>query len=71
MARLIAVPVAGTQTFDIGVSQPLIATRIPPVLAPWRTNYAVSPDGQRFLVNSVVPDAAPNAITIAVNWLKK
>jgi Tol biopolymer transport system component len=69
--RLIAVPIAGTQTFEVGVSQPLFATRIPPVLAPWRTNYAVSSDGQRFLVNSVVAEAAPNAITIAVNWQKR
>jgi Tol biopolymer transport system component len=69
--RLVAVPIAGTQTFEVGVSQPLFATRIPPVLAPWRTNYAVSSDGQRFLVNSVVPEATPNVITIAVNWQKR
>jgi hypothetical protein len=46
---------------------PLFATRIPAVLPPWRTNYAVSSDGRRFLVNSVAPEAPPAAITIAVN----
>jgi len=69
--RLVAVPIRGTDTFEAGVSQPLFATRIPAVLAPYRTNYAVSPDGQRFLVNSVTPDAAPSAITITVNWQER
>jgi hypothetical protein len=53
------------------VSQPLFATRIPAVLAPYRTNYAVSPGGQRFLINSVTPEATPSAITIAVNWQER
>ena len=69
--RLVAVPIRGRDTFQVGVSQPLFATRIPAVLAPFRTNYAVSPDGQRFLVNSVTPRAAPAPITIAVNWQEK
>ena len=50
---------------------PAALWRIPAVLAPFRTNYAVSPDGQRFLVNSVTPEAAPAAITIAVNWQER
>jgi WD40-like Beta Propeller Repeat len=69
--RLVAVPIRGTDTFETGVSQPLFATRIPAVLAPYRTNYAVSPDGQRFLVNSVTPEATSSAITIAVNWQER
>ena len=68
---LVAVPIRGTDTFEVGVSQPLFATRIPAVLAPFRTNYAVSADGQRFLVNNVTPEAAPAPITIAVNWQEK
>jgi hypothetical protein len=69
--RLVAVPIVGTGTFERGVSQPLFTTRIPAVLAPWRTNYAVSSDGQRFLVNSVSPEVAPAPITIAVNWQQR
>ena len=65
--RLVAAPIVGTDTFGVGVSQPLFATRLPPVLAPWRTNYAVSSDG-RFLVNSIAPEVAPAPITIGVNW---
>ena len=30
--------------------------------------YAVSPDGQRFLVNTLIEDAAPPAISLIVNW---
>jgi len=51
-----------------GERQPLFATRIPSVLPPWRTNYAVSQDGQRFLVDSVMPEAERTPITIVVNW---
>jgi serine/threonine protein kinase/Tol biopolymer transport system component len=69
--RLVAVSIRGADTFEAGPSQPLFATRIPAVLAPFRTNYAVSADGQRFLVNNVTPEAAPAPITIAVNWQEK
>ena len=69
--RLVAVPIRGIDTFAFGVSQPLFATRIPAVLAPFRTNYAVSGDGQRFLVKNVTPEAAAAPITIAVNWQEK
>jgi hypothetical protein len=69
--RLIAVPIIGTTTFEVGVSRPLFVTRTPPVVAPWRTNHAVSSDGQRFLINSIVPETAPGAITIAVNWQQR
>jgi Tol biopolymer transport system component len=66
--RLIAVPVGGDRTFEAGTRQPLFQTRAPSMLAPFRTNYAVSPDGQLFLINSISPQAAKDAITIAVNW---
>jgi len=66
--RIVAVPILAGQTFATGERQPLFATRIPPVLPPWRTEYAVSPDGQRFLVNSIMPETERTPITIAVNW---
>jgi hypothetical protein len=64
--RLFAVPIVGSDTLKVGVSQPLFPTRLPPVVAPWRTNYAVSADG-RFLLNNVLPTAAAPPITIVVN----
>jgi hypothetical protein len=30
--------------------------------------YDVSPDGRRFLVNTLVEEAAPAPITLVVNW---
>ena len=33
-----------------------------------RSPYDVSPDGQRFLVNTVVEAVAPSPITLVVNW---
>jgi Tol biopolymer transport system component len=35
---------------------------------PQRDQYAVTPDGQRFLILKAVADAAPTPITVVVNW---
>jgi hypothetical protein len=42
----------------------------PPPLneTPYRTPYAITEDGQRFLMNVVVPDDSPKAITVILNW---
>lgn len=66
--RLIAVSLGGGPRFEPEPIQPLFQTRVPPVLAPFRYGYAVSPDGQRFLLNNVVLDAEPSAITIVRHW---
>jgi hypothetical protein len=34
----------------------------------YRTPYAITEDGQRFLMNVVVPDDSPKAITVILNW---
>ncbi len=65
--RLFAVTVSGDQTFEAGQPRPLFQTTLPPMLAPFRTGYAVSPDGQRFLLNSLHPNPEPPAITIVFN----
>ncbi len=31
--------------------------------------YDVSPDGQRFLINTEIREAAPAVVTVIVNWL--
>lgn len=62
--RLMAVPVTVTPDgFDVGAARPLFDAR--PV-GP-RAFYAASPDGQRFLVNSVRGDAQ-SSITVVQNW---
>jgi len=66
--RLIAVSLGGGRTVEPKPIEPLFQTRVPPVLAPFRIGYAVSPDGQRFLLNNVVLDAEPSAITVVRHW---
>jgi Tol biopolymer transport system component len=62
-----AVPVSAGQRFEMGRAARLFSTGAPPMVAPFWTNYAVSPDGRRFLVNSVLPDAPPPTITVVLN----
>jgi Tol biopolymer transport system component len=66
--RITAVPVTTDEGFAASAPTPLFATRIPPPRIPFYRNYAVTPDGQRFLVNSLVGDAPAAPITIVLNW---
>jgi hypothetical protein len=65
---LMAVPVTADSTFEAGVPRLLFQTRTPSVLQPYPTNYAVSADGQRFLVNNVVEEGFSPPITVVLNW---
>jgi hypothetical protein len=35
----------------------------------FRDHYAVTRDGQRFLVNTMTEEATPRPIVVVVNWL--
>ena len=63
-----AVTVNAASTFDIGARTPLFRTRVGAMLAPFRINYDVAPDGQRFLINSPLPDPDPTRVTLVLNW---
>jgi Tol biopolymer transport system component len=68
--KLMAVPIAlpsNGQTLEVGVPVPLFRTRIVGVDLP-RAQYAVSPDGQRFLINVIADEATASPITIVQNW---
>src|SRR5262249_7120962 len=71
--RLMAVPVRvspNDKTLEPGPARALFPTRIPggAVLGGGlRQQYVVSPDGQRFLMRTVVDDAAA-PITLIWNW---
>ena len=52
---------------SLATPQPLFQTTLPNVLAPFRTAYAVSPDGQRFLINALRPNPQVSAITVVLN----
>jgi serine/threonine protein kinase len=67
---LTAVPIdvpAEGQTLDVGTPVPLFRTRLAGVGQP-KQQYAVAPDGQRFLMNVVADEANPSPITIVQNW---
>jgi hypothetical protein len=53
--------------FEVGAVRSLFDTRAPSTINP-RSAYDVSPDGQRFLVNTLVDEAASAPITLVVNW---
>jgi Tol biopolymer transport system component len=62
---LMAVGVDGrSAAFEVGTSRLLFKTRVPTGL---RSSYDVSPDGQRFLVNTLIEEAI-GPITLLVNW---
>jgi dipeptidyl aminopeptidase/acylaminoacyl peptidase len=67
--KLMAVPVRATATaLEPSTPIPLFDVRVPGGAA-LRQQYDVTPDGQRFLVNTVVDEAADTPITVVLNWL--
>jgi hypothetical protein len=47
-----SVPIPGARAFDFGVPKVLFDTHVPLLGNPYRSNYAVTANGQRFLVNT-------------------
>ncbi len=72
--RLMAVPIrlaSNAQTIEAGAPIPLFATHVGAALSyPFRQQYDISPDGQRFLMNTVIEEAA-SPITVILNWKAK
>jgi len=67
--ELLAAGVRATgDTFEAGTPQALFNLHTPIVTAPFGSTYAVSPDGQRFLVNRVVEGGSSTSITVVLNW---
>jgi hypothetical protein len=62
-----AVGIGGDRTLLASSPQPLFQTTLPNALAPFRTAYAVSSDGQRFLLNSLRPNPQISVITVVLN----
>ena len=67
--KMMAVDVSSVPTFKSGTPKALFPTSI---MAGSRvtnpTRYGVSPDGKRFIINSLVKEAAPAPITVLLNW---
>jgi Tol biopolymer transport system component len=67
--KIMAVPVTtGAERFTAGTAQALFAVEVGEASAPYPGDYAVSGDGQRFLVNSVVNELTRETLTVQTNW---
>jgi Tol biopolymer transport system component len=67
--KLMAVSVTTDgETFSAGVPRPLFEVDLPEPTAPYPNDYAVSADGQRFLVNTVVDQPNRPSLTVVLNW---
>jgi Tol biopolymer transport system component len=64
--KLMAVDIKLGTSFEMGTPAALFQTQVAGFAAPNR--YAVSPDGQRFLINSTIQDASPTPLTVILNW---
>jgi eukaryotic-like serine/threonine-protein kinase len=67
--KLTAVPVVTDDAaFTAGAPRALFDIEVPEATAPYPTDYAVTADGQRFLVNTVVDQPTRPALTVILNW---
>ena len=67
--KLTAVPVTTDgATFSAGTPRALFDVEVPEPNPPFPTDYAVTADGQRFLVNTVVDQPTHPALTVILNW---
>ncbi len=64
--KLMAVSVGPGPSF--GIPKALFQTRVAAGVTANRTHYDPSRDGQRFLINTQIGDAATNPITVVSNW---
>jgi dipeptidyl aminopeptidase/acylaminoacyl peptidase len=66
--KLMAVEIrAAPNRFEASLPRPLFNLHIV-TLPVVRNHYAVSADGQRFLVNTLVEESAPSPLTVVMNW---
>ncbi len=65
--ELVSVEVnTNSDQFQAGPPKPLFQAQF--VNGAWRNHYAVSPDGQRFLILAPTGESKPAPITVVVNW---
>ena len=68
--QMMAVPVRAGQSFEPGAPRALFELRRLQPAPSWPTPYAVSPDGQRFLIGAVVDEGSGSPITVVLNWTR-
>jgi dipeptidyl aminopeptidase/acylaminoacyl peptidase len=65
---MMAVPVLLQPTFHPGEPAPLFQTHVPILANAYRWHYAVSADGERFLVNTAPASVRTPAIHVVLDW---
>src|SRR5258706_16447869 len=67
--KIMAVQAETSTAFPGPMPTPRIQTGVNPTTSTnARNNYVVAADGQRFLVNNIVPESASKPITVILNW---
>jgi eukaryotic-like serine/threonine-protein kinase len=69
--QLMAAPITGATTVEVAAPIALFPARMlngPTPVYPFRQQYDVTRDGQRFLLNVPVEEAASLPITVMINW---
>jgi serine/threonine-protein kinase len=66
--KMMGVPVAIDGEFRAGAPHALFDVETPEAAAPYPTHYAVTADGGRFLVNTVVDQSDRPVLTVMLNW---
>jgi hypothetical protein len=71
--RLMAVPIqlaSNGRPLEAGEPEPLFPTRVGGALpgGPSSSQYSVSTDGKRFLMNTIVTDLDASPISVIMNW---
>jgi Tol biopolymer transport system component len=70
-SKLVAVPVSTAPTFQrTGAPVALFTVPILGISFAYGQRWAAMPDGQKFLINSVRPEAASEPITVILNWME-
>ena len=64
--KLMAVDIRVDPKIESGVPRPLFATKLR--VDPIRDQFAVTADGQRFLIQVPIAEGSPTPITVAVDW---
>jgi Tol biopolymer transport system component/predicted Ser/Thr protein kinase len=66
--KLVAVPITGSSTFEVGTPVVLFETRTPPFEYPEPPVYAVFGTGDRFLVNHLLDYEPLKSVAVLLNW---
>ena len=66
--KLMSVKVKSGSSLEAAVPSGLFEMPVPPFTPAYQNSYVPSQDGRRFLVNTLVQDATPSAITVVLNW---